>query len=449
VLVLSDGADTGSRTDRASAATLARAANARIFTVGLRSWDADPDALRWLAGAGDGTYAEASSPASVAPIFARIGRRLAHQYVVRYRSEARPGTRVQVVVKVAGHAPVVAAQYVTPSLPSGHGVFHRDALQRFWVSSAAVVLVTLAAALLAGFVVVLLARPRRRTVRQRMAHFVSMPPARRGSSSSAAQPAGTAREPEDGSEDAGWWQRLQDDMAIAGFGISPSQALFGTLAVTALLALVLAAATGRPFLAVLALAVPFAGRAYVTARLRRLRRAFGSQLADNLQVLASALRAGHSFTAALALMVDDAPEPARSEFHRVIADEQLGVPLEDALRVVARRMQSDDLEQIALVAALQRQTGGNTAEVLERVTKTIREREELRRIVRSLTAQGRMSRWVVTALPVGLLVALSVLNPTFMSPLYGRPAGQAMLVVAAVMMTAGSLVLKKIVDIEI
>jgi tight adherence protein B len=112
-------------------------------------------------------------------------------------------------------------------------------------------------------------------------------------------------------------------------------------------------------------------------------------------------------------------------------------------------MQSDDLEQIALVAELQRQTGGNTAEVLERVTKTIREREELRRIVRSLTAQGRMSRWVVTALPVGLLVALSVLNPTFMSPLYSKPAGQAMLLVAVVMMTAGSLVLKKIVDIEI
>ena len=117
--------------------------------------------------------------------------------------------------------------------------------------------------------------------------------------------------------------------------------------------------------------------------------------------------------------------------------------------MVVKRMDNKDLAQVALVAALQRQTGGSTAEVLDRVVDTVRERQELRRLIKTLTAAGRMSRWVVTALPVGLLVALSVLNPTFMSPLYSKPAGQAMLLVAVVMMTAGSLVLKKIVDIEI
>ncbi len=99
---------------------------------------------------------------------------------------------------------------------------------------------------------------------------------------------------------------------------------------------------------------------------------------DNLQVLASALRAGHSFVGALAVVANDAPEPARSEFQRVVGDEQLGVPIDQALHVVVERMESRELEQVALVAALQRETGGNTAEVLDRVTATIRERFELR-----------------------------------------------------------------------
>ena len=134
----------------------------------------------------------------------------------------------------------------------------------------------------------------------------------------------------------------------------------------------------------------------------------------------------------------------------MIADEQLGVPLEDALEVVARRMDNDDLEQVALVATLQRETGGNTAEVLDRVAETIRERHELRRLVRTLTAQGRMSRWVVSLLPVGLLAVISLLNPGYLEPLFTHSdrAGCCWSLAAA-MVIAGSLVIKRIVDIEV
>ncbi len=101
----------------------------------------------------------------------------------------------------------------------------------------------------------------------------------------------------------------------------------------------------------------------------------------------------------------------------MLADEQLGLPLEDGLGVVAKRMDSRDLEQVILVANLQRETGGNTAEVLERVAETVRERGELRRLVASLTAQGRMSRWIVTALPILLLVLVTRAEPD----LHGAP----------------------------
>ena len=166
-------------------------------------------------------------------------------------------------------------------------------------------------------------------------------------------------------------------------------------------------------------------------------------------MLSSALRAGHSFIGALSVVVEDAPEPSRSEFRRVISDEQLGVALEDALHVVVERMDSRELEQVALVAAVQRSSGGNTAEVLDRVTETIRERFELRRTVRTLTAQGRLSRWVVSILPLFLLSAITLINPGYMSSLYGSGGGRIALAVAALMVIAGSLVIKRIVNIKV
>ena len=151
----------------------------------------------------------------------------------------------------------------------------------------------------------------------------------------------------------------------------------------------------------------------------------------------------------LSLVINDAPEPSRTEFQRVIADEQLGVPLEDAMSVVAIRMKNRDVEQVALVASLQRETGGNAAEVLERVIENIRERQAIRRLVRTLTAQGRLSRWIVSILPVGLLVFISAVNPSYMKPMFTHTSGKFMLGLGATMIVAGSLVIKKIVNIKV
>ena len=148
-------------------------------------------------------------------------------------------------------------------------------------------------------------------------------------------------------------------------------------------------------------------------------------------------------------MVNDAPEPARSEFQRVVADEQLGVPIDNALRVVVERMKSRELEQVALVGALQRETGGNTAEVLDQVTDTIRERFELQRTVQTLTAQGRMSRWVLTALPLFLLGVITIINPGYMSIMYHTTGGKAALVMSGISVVCGSFVIKKIVNIKV
>ena len=193
----------------------------------------------------------------------------------------------------------------------------------------------------------------------------------------------------------------------------------------------------------------FIVRDLVRRKLKKVRDDFAEQLPDNLQVLASALRAGHSFVGALAVVAADAPEPARREFQRVVADDQLGVPIDVSLREAAGRMASTELEQVGLLAELQRTSGGNMAEVLESVVETIRERFDLRRLVKTLTAQGRMARWILTLLPVFLALAISLLNPSYMSPLFATTPGQVLVSLATIMVVTGSLVIKRIVNIKV
>ena len=211
-----------------------------------------------------------------------------------------------------------------------------------------------------------------------------------------------------------------------------------------------AAIVGSWLLAVpAALATVYVARTYLRVMLSRQRQEFATQLPDMLQGSASAIRAGHGLVGAIALVTEDAPEPSRAEFRRVIADEQLGVPLDEALRVVERRMESSDVRQIALVAEIQRETGGNMAEVLDRVTEALRQRAELRRMVQGLTAQGRLTRGVLTILPILLLASMSVISPAYVDPLYNTTLGLVLLGFAAVLVTAGSLVIKKIVDFKV
>jgi tight adherence protein B len=245
-----------------------------------------------------------------------------------------------------------------------------------------------------------------------------------------------------------WWARFKEDLEIGEISMAAEQIVVLTALSTIVLAWGLSIFASLPA-ALLALITPLVVRGIIRVRVERQRRAFADQLPDNLQVLSAALRAGHSLIGALSVVVDDAPEPSRREFRRLVADEQLGVPLDEGFTTIGRRMKNRDLDQVALVAALQRETGANSAEVLDRVADTVRERAALRRLVRTLTAQGRMARWIVSALPVALLLVISVINPEYMKPMVNRPAGQLMLVAAALMVISGSLVIKRIINIRI
>jgi tight adherence protein B len=447
VIVLSDGADTGSTASLADVVRDASAGHVRVFTVGLRSPPFAPEPLRALAAQAGGEYSEANSSDDLTPIFDALGRRLANEYVLRYRSEARADTDVQVSVVIDGFEGLATIGYHTPARLEPGPPFHRSPMERFFRSQAGMISTALFAALFVALAVAAIARPQARTLRRRMAEFVTLA-ARSGEDDARGQRQLMLARAEKPFERTRLWARFKEELELADIQTPSSYILAGTLLGT-LFAVWVLYVIGGLLVAWIGLSVPLVVRATIRRKLERKRRKFADQLPDNLQVLSSALRAGHSLVGALSVVVEDCPEPSRAEFRRVIADEQLGIPLEDAFYVVATRMDSRELEQVALVAALQRETGGNTAEVLDRVAETIRGRFELKRLVRTLTAQGRMSRWVVSLLPVGLLLLITSISPAYMRPLYVNPVGRVLLVVAAVMIVAGSLVIRRIVDIKV
>jgi tight adherence protein B len=442
IVLLSDGADIGSEHSLDQALAAAKDQRVRIFTVGLRSGAFDAEPLRRIADETGGTYAEARSASELAAVYEALGDQLAGEYLIRYRSLARPKSEVAVAVQVedVGRA---STSYVAPT-PSLLPPYHRSLVSRFLVSGSSPLLISLMFALLVCAVLLLLARRPKSTVVSRIRTFSPGTPALRPGEAAAAAVRAAARN----RYTSGWWAQLERDLELARMTASPRKvvaiALSGTFAI-ALLAIILSA----PLLALLGLTTPFIARAIVRRKVKTVRAEFADQFPGNLQVLASALRTGYSFNGALGVVVDNASEPARSELARVLQDDQLGVLPEDALRRLAQRMENRDIEQVALLAELQRTSGGNAAEILDTVVTTIRERGEIRRLVRTLTAQGRMARWILTALPVFLTVFLWLFHPDVMAHFFTSSGGQVALAIAAAMVAAGSILIQRIVDIDV
>jgi tight adherence protein B len=241
--------------------------------------------------------------------------------------------------------------------------------------------------------------------------------------------------------------RLDEQIDIGRIKVSSMSIVVVTAVMTVLMVLVLG--TISIFFAVLGLGTPLVTRAWVRWKVRKVREEFSDQLPPNLQVLTAGLRAGFTMLGAFVAMVENADEPSKSEFSRAITDERLGIPLEEAIRKVSVRMGSRDLEQVAMLAELLRTTGGNAAEVLDVIVLTVRERHDIRRLVRTLTTQGRMARWILTALPIATGLAFWALQPDIVGPMWRSTIGQLFLLVAAIMVATGSYVIQKIIEIEI
>lgn len=183
-------------------------------------------------------------------------------------------------------------------------------------------------------------------------------------------------------------------------------------------------------------------------RKRRIKK-FASQLPDALELLSRALRAGHSLAAGFQLVGTEVREPLGTEFGRVFEEQNLGIPLEEALDNLVDRIPNLDLKFFCTAVSLQRQTGGDLAEILDKIGHLVRERFMIWGQIQSLTGEGRLSGIVLLALPPVLFVTLYRLNPDYMNILFTDPMGHQMLFAAVVMQVLGALVIRKIVNIKV
>jgi tight adherence protein B len=479
VIVIAPGS-----TDQSSAAPTpsavadaAHAAGIRVFTIGVQGTGrSSKNALAHLQAAAGGTFVQAP-PSGLASDASAIWSNLIRGYVVRYRSLQPHGRSVTATVTVAGVPGSLTAGYESPSLPKPppappKPVAHKPAPPKgFPVPSAKLsalppvplaaaspaatgsflgspVLAALLAAALIGLALSLLIAPfARRSVQSRVETFITNGPDGDGDLLEDTAPKGRlagllARQ--------SWWPAFVEQIDIGRVEHSPEQLVRVAVGVSLVAAVLGALVFGTVLVAFPLLVVgPVAVRIGVRRAVKRQRTKFADQLPAHLQDLAGAMRAGRSLVGALAAVAETADEPFKGELERALADERLGLPLEQTLTTMGKRMQSEDMAQVALIATLNRRSGSNAAETLDQVAEGARERADMRRELTAMTGQARISSWVLTGLPPMLLLAIVLIDSQYARPLFHSVPGAVVLIIAGMMVVAGWFVMKKIIDVEV
>jgi tight adherence protein B len=190
-------------------------------------------------------------------------------------------------------------------------------------------------------------------------------------------------------------------------------------------------------------------RLYVRFRQMQRIKHVDNQLVDALMLISNSLKSGYSFQQGLELCSEESPPPISTEFKRVLMETNLGMQMDEALDNLGERVPSEDLDLVVTAVKIQRQIGGNLSEILDRIVHTIRERIRIKGEISTLTAQGKLQGIILTLLPPGLTMAIYMMDPEFMQPLFFTMIGKMLLAVAIVLQIFGAIMIKKIVDIKV
>jgi tight adherence protein B len=473
LVVLSDGRDEGSRASRESAIAAAKNAEVTAYVVGLNLPGADQDleALEELAKGTRGRAFEVSNADVLVDQFTSIGRTLASQYVVELAVPRGLGKQVDLKLEVRANNAVGVYHDSTFALPAlasppssvpvaPGGPVAAPGLSRLESPQGRYVIA------LAGFTAVLIAglllfgslsggsKPYR-VLRQRLSPY-SLTPAiaddkSRVTAFGSSEWAGRATAMAEtlvrrGNLEEAFLDRLE----AAGLNMRVAEFVLISLGSSFIPPLLVLVATRNLVLTVVVVLLGVAGPfLYLSVRAARRQAKFEEQLPSTLQLLAGALQAGHSLQQAIDTVVHEAGDPIASEFQRVLTEARLGRPLEEALEAMAKRTRSVDFEWTVMAIRLQRQVGGNLAEVLSTVAQTIRDRYSLKRQIKALSAEGRLSSIILSVLPILLFAGLLILNPVFLRPLFTTTTGLMMMGGSVVLMIFGVFWLKKITEIKV
>ncbi len=453
IIVLTDGRDAASKATLTRAVAAARAARATVYPIGIESAQFSPGPLRRLASETGGSYRSVASTGKLAAMYAQISHELRLTWRIQYVTAARPGDRVRLRATVPGHGTATGAIRMPAeqgaAASAGDSLLPNLALRNIWAQ--------LLFALLIGLLVLLavrtvLSRPKGAWANERMAPHVETAagePQQKAPRQRSRSLAGLYRVTEEKLGDGEAWHRLDRMLERADLPLRTAELAWLSVA-CGLIAGILLGAVGLPvWVAVLG----FVGGAaapvtFASYKARKRIQAFEAQLPDVLITLAASLRAGHSLRQAIRAVVEEGHEPARKEFGRVVTEASLGRPMDEALGDMARRLESEDFDYVVTAVTVQRQVGGALAGLLDMVADTVRSRQQFHRKVRSLTAMGRMSALILIALPFVLATALTLVNRSYMEPLYHTSTGHTLIAMGLAGMLIGSLFLKKIVSFK-
>jgi tight adherence protein B len=448
VIVLTDGHNTRPGTlDEAVAS--ARRARATLFTIGIDGGDPDAAVLGELAKQTGGAY-RLQSTDRLSAAYRSLALELSQQYVIEYRSKTPYGDQAHVIVSVPGGT--AEATFRAPSLPGPPPGSQAGLLDRIVggdLGGVIVVLLVFVAMLMFMNLVTTMYEETRRSRDLRQRFLAPGGPQDAAPTSAGLVPRPLTDAIERGAEAAGAARGVAHLLERAGWKVGVGEFLVPSLFLPLVVGLILSAAV-TPILGGIVLVVGWLVPMFVLLRAGRKRvLALQGQLADVLMILASSLRAGHSFLQALDSVAKEIDEPAASEFARALSEIQLGRTVDDALMALSQRIGSMDLEWAVTAINIQRKSGGNLAEVLETVAATIRERETLRRQVRALSAEGRWSAVILIILPFVILAYMLIVSPGYLEPLLASVYGKLLLAFGGVLMIVGYAWMRKIVRFDV
>ena len=455
IIAVTDGNETRSSASLADATAAAQKARAAIYIVAIESPKFNPAPLRKLARDTGGAYHGASSSAALKQEYEAIASELKRTWRLEYATAVRPGDQAVLKAQWLGET----SKPATLSLPASLGPGSADPKPSHLLPSVLyeTVLGTQVMAVMSFFVVLLGASLALTTVKgarlkKRLAPHLATgveTAKRKREKQRLAAAQGLFRVTEGAFEQWKLWKRLDRLVERSDLPLRTVELFYlmwGLGLVAATIATVMG--TGTMIMVAVLAAGAFAPVGFVWLKAVRRLKAFENQLPDVLITLAAALKAGHSFKQGLQTIVDEGNPPASKEFHRVLAEARLGRPLDLALADMSERLGSKNFDFVITAVKIQQQVGGSLAGLIDMVADTVRQRLQFIRKIKGLTAMGRAGAYVLVALPFFIGAIISIINPTYMDPLYHTHTGHMLIYTGLAMMAFGSLILKKIVSFK-
>ncbi len=449
IIMVTDGNETQSKASLEDAIAAARAASTAVYVVAIESPQFNPGPLKQLAAQTGGKYFGTASSEGINNVYRTIADTLKRTWRVQYLTSARPGDKIQVQASVIGEGSAVkgltiAGQEAAPPsslLPKG-----------FFGPSGPFAIALAVGALVLFAALFLLAGIRGSWVRSRISAHVGDSKAsskenRKQKRTEAFASVFSATERAFGNLKQ--WRYIARMLERADVPLRTVEFFWITVG-SALLVAFFGLVIGASLIITVGLMVAagFVPFSFVWLKMRKRLKAFEDQLPDLLITIAGSLKAGHSFKQGLQAVVDEGQPPANQEIKRVLTETSLGRPMDDALAEMAERLASNNFEFAITAVTIQRQVGGSLATLFDMVADTVRQRQQFARKIRALTAMGRMSAYTLIGIPFFIAGTITVLNGSFMRPLYHTSTGHMMILVALLMMGFGSLILKKIVSFK-